>query len=184
MNKFMLGLAVIAIALGAAGCNSSASPNVNAANNAQANTNSLTNPGAPVSNSSPAAKLVHTAGSLDTPTDAYLSAYDYRQKKDIEGLKKVMSKDILGFFTDMGKSDNKTADDMLRDMCNAPQAATAEARNEKIDGDHATVEYLDDKGGWATMDFEKVGSEWKLSFPKGERPPAAEGKDSKKAVNK
>src|SRR5687768_4105178 len=39
-----------------------------------------------------------TAGSLATPTEAYKTAYELRKKKDIEGLKKVMSKDIKEFL--------------------------------------------------------------------------------------
>ncbi len=55
-------------------------------------------------------------GSLATPTDAYKTAYDLRKKKDIEGLKKVMTKDILDFLKMMGEDDKKSLDDMLREM--------------------------------------------------------------------
>ena len=181
MNKYIVGAAIAVIVIGAAACQNAANSNSNNANKPATNTNVAVNT-ANTSANSTASTGSKIAGSLATPTDAYYTAYDYRQKKDIEGLKRIMSKDILEFFTDMGKSANKTADDMLMDMCNDPQAATAEARNEKIDGDHATVEYLDAKGGWSTMDFEKVGTEWKLSFPKGDKPPA--GKDSKPVSNK
>ena len=102
--------------------------------------------------------------SLATPSDAYKAAYNARQKKDLEGLKKVMSKDALEFFTMMG--DGKTPDEGLKQLLENPQAATAETRNEKINGDKATLEYLNEKGGWGPMDFVKEGGDWKLTVPK------------------
>ena len=106
------------------------------------------------------------AASLATPPDAYIAAYNARQKKDLEALKKVMSKDALEFFTMMG--DGKSPDDGLKKLMERPQAATAETRNEKINGDKATLEYLDEKGNWGAMDFVKEGGDWKLTIPKGD----------------
>jgi len=109
-----------------------------------------------------------TVGSLSTPTEAYKTAYELRKKKDIVGLKKVMSKDILEFLTMMGEDDKKSLDDMLKEMCDKPQADRAEARNERIKGDRAVVEYLTETGGWKTMDFEKVDGKWLLALPKAD----------------
>jgi hypothetical protein len=110
-------------------------------------------------------KLLSSSGSsLATPSDAYKAAYNARQQKDLEGLKKVMSKDALEFFTMMG--DGKSPDDGLKQLIGNPQAATAETRNEKINGDKATLEYLNEKGGWGPMDFVKEGADWKLTIPK------------------
>jgi hypothetical protein len=122
-------------------------------------------------------------GSLATPTDAYKSAYAARQKKDIEGLKKVLSKDALEFFTMMGKEDGKTLDDGLKELVETPQAATAETRNEKITGDKATLEYLNEKGSWLPMDFVKEGKDWKLTIVKPD-PKELKGADDKKSEEK
>jgi hypothetical protein len=81
-------------------------------------------------------------------------------------LKKVMSKDALEFFTMMG--DSKSPDEGLRQLMERPQAATAETRSEKINGDKATLEFLDEKGDWEPMDFVKEGGDWKLTIPKGD----------------
>jgi hypothetical protein len=113
-------------------------------------------------------------GSLATPTDAYKTAYELRRKKDIAGLKKVMSKDVLEFLTLMGQDDKKSLDDMLREMTEKPQAPNAEVRNEKIKGDRAELEYLTETGGWKTMDFEKVDGKWLMSFPKADKPAGSE----------
>lgn len=107
-----------------------------------------------------------SVGSLATPSDAYRTAFELRNKKDIEGLKKVMSKDVLEFFTEVGEAGGKSLEDMLRELAEKPQAAKPEVRNEKITGDRATLEYLDHDGKWKEMDFEKEDGVWKLTVPK------------------
>lgn len=107
-----------------------------------------------------------TGISLATPTEAYKTAYALRKNGDIEGLKKVMSKEVIAFMTDMGEADKKTLDDMLKEMVKDPQNPSDEVRNEKITGDRATIEYLKKDGTWKVMDFEKEGNDWKLTLPK------------------
>jgi hypothetical protein len=107
------------------------------------------------------------AGSLATPTDAFKTAYAARQKKDIEGLKRAFSKDALEFFSVMGEGDSKSPDTALKQMVEQPQSPNSDVRNEKIDGDKATVEYQNAKGDWVEMNFVKEGHEWKLTLPRG-----------------
>jgi hypothetical protein len=71
---------------------------------------------------------------------------------------------MLEFFMEMGKMENRTADDMLKEMVEQPQAKTAEVRNEKIYDDEAVLEYLDEKGAWKPMDFIKDGDDWKITI--------------------
>lgn len=106
-------------------------------------------------------------GSLATPTEAYKTAYATRKKGDIEGVKKVFSKDVIEFFTEIGKAENKTLDDMLKEMVKEPQGPNDDVRNEKITGDTATLEYRKDETTWKTMDFIKEGNDWKMTIPKG-----------------
>lgn len=105
------------------------------------------------------------AGSLATPTEAYKTAYTARQNKDLAGLKRVMSERLIGFLTDMGQTEKKSLDEQLKELFEQPQATTSESRNEKITGDKATLEYLDEKGAWKTMDFIKEGDSWKMTLP-------------------
>ena len=112
-------------------------------------------------NSAPAS----STGSLATPSEAYRTAYALREKKDVEGMKTIMSQEVLDFLTMVGETEKKTLDDEIRSMFDEPQAKSAEVRNEKITGNRATIEYLDEKGEWSIMDFEKVGKEWKLALP-------------------
>ena len=102
--------------------------------------------------------------SPSTPTDVYKAAYEARKNKDIEGLKKLMTKDILEFLTIVSGSDSPDA--ALRQMTETPQAKTDESRNEKITGETATLEYPDADGKWKTMDFARVNGEWKLTILK------------------
>lgn len=110
------------------------------------------------------------AGSLATPTETYKTAYTARQNKDLAGLKRVMSERLIGFLTDMGQAEKKSLDDQLKELFEQPQATTSESRNEKITGDKATLEYLDEKGAWKTMDFIKEGADWKMTLPSAEPP--------------
>lgn len=109
-----------------------------------------------------------STASLSTPTEVYKFAHKARKNKDMEGLKKVMSKEALEFFAIF--SDDGSLDQGLMKMTETPQAATDESRNEKISGDTATLEYPDAQGKWKTIDFVRENGEWKLSFPKGDSP--------------
>ena len=112
--------------------------------------------------------------SLATPTDAYKTAYALREKKDVNGLKRVMSKDVLEFFEMMAKEEKKTVDEEISEMFDHPQGKTPESRNEKIIGNTASVEYHDPDGEWRTMDFVKEGQDWKMTIPKADKPGPAE----------
>jgi len=113
-----------------------------------------------------------TANSPDAgkPTEAYKAAYAARKNKDIAALKKLMSKDLLEFLTEMGQmggGDKKqTLDQVLVESGNEPK--TDATRNERITGDRATVEYQDDDGEWEVMDLVKEDGMWKLSMPSRE----------------
>lgn len=169
-------IVTILVALIALGCQKAANTNTanssGSANNANANASAANTPAA--ENSPKASK---TEFSLATPTDAYKTAYSMRENKDVEGMKKVMSKDVLDFLTDIGKDEKKSLDDEIKDMFERPQAKTPEFKDEKITGDTATLQYKDETGEWQTMDFVKDGADWKLTIAKADKPAAnASGK--------
>jgi hypothetical protein len=159
-------------------CNQNKETKNIAVNQPAANTTPAANTNTPAAKTEPTkTELENPAnGGLTTPSAAYKAAYDARQKKDLEALKKVMSKDALEFFAEFG--DGKSPDDGLKQLIGRPQAATAETRNEKITGDKATLEYLDEKGSWGPMDFVKEDGSWKLTIPKPDTK-GAEDKDKK-----
>ena len=102
---------------------------------------------------------------LSTPTNAYKTAYAARKNKDLATLKKVMSKDAIEFMS-IFVEPGKTIDNAFVKMTETPQAKTDESKNEKIDGDKATLEYPDETGKWRKMDFVKEGGEWKITMAK------------------
>ncbi len=150
-----------AVVAGLSGCGAPANTNIASTNTniVMANTN--------IAAATPATPVDTTAstGSLATPSDAYRTAYAIREKKDVAGMKKMMSKEVIEFLTMMAEGEKKTLDDQIAEMFKRPQAKTAETRNEKINGNRATIEYLDETGNWDVMDFVKEGAEWKLTLP-------------------
>ena len=160
---------VLAIGSWSIACQKAEPANSNA-NSAPANVSTSTNSAAsntPSSTPNVNANVSTVSGSLATPTDAYKTGYAARKNKDIATLKRVMAKDALEFLTEIAQIDKKTLDDQLKALADRPQAATAETRNEKIKGDRASLEYLDEDGKWKTMDFSKEGNDWKIDLPKG-----------------
>jgi hypothetical protein len=163
----------LSIALTVVACQKAANTladNKNSVGNA--NSNSAANTAA-----TPATVAADTSAA-GSPTEVYRTAHIARQKKDIETLKKIFAKDILEFFTEMGKADKKSLDDMLREMCEKATPGEAEIRNEKIDGDKATVEYKEE-GSWKTMHFVKEDGAWKMTIPKGDPDQDKDDKDNK-----
>ena len=171
-TKTLIGIAIAAtLLLAASACQKTGNTN-SAANQPAANANQAANTATPEADNT-------STSSTGTPTDTYKAAYTARKNKDIAALKKLMAKDILEFLTDIGSAENKTLDDELKEMCKRPQAATSEARNEKINGDKAKIEYLDENGKWQTMDFVKEDGAWKLTIDKDDKGSPDDDKDEK-----
>lgn len=170
--KKLLTLAVALSVAGVVACNKPAATSGDNKNSAiSTNTNSTAN--------AAAAPATDTASAAGSPTEVYKTAHVARQKKDIETLKKVFSKDVLEFFGEIGKADKKSLDDMIREMCEKSIPGEPEVRNEKINGDKATVEYKDEDGSWKTMDFVKEDGAWKMTIPKGDPDKDKDDKDNK-----
>ena len=168
-NRKLLTAAIVAIFVSTA-CQ-------NAGNSTAVNSSSTSNAPAETAavNSAPAASSpVNVAA--DSPTAAYVAAYNARKNKDIGALRSLLSRDIIEFFEIVAEEEKKSVDEMLRELADRPQADSPETRNEKIDGDKATIEYLDEKGIWQVMDLVKEDGKWKLTLalsePESDAPPA------------
>jgi hypothetical protein len=158
----LCGLIALAFSISACTGNDPAAKSANSASNTVAENTNAAN----TASSETAISDDSAAGSLASPSDAYRTFWDLRSKKDVEGLKKILSKEILEFFKEVGEAEGKSLDDEIRELANRPQAAKPEVRNEKIDGDRASVEYLEHDGTWKPMDFEKEDGVWKPTIPK------------------
>jgi hypothetical protein len=123
----------------------------------------------PANSAGTSTSVSKSADPAESPSAAYRAAYEARKTKNLPGLKMLISKEASRILTEMGQADPKnkqTLDDMLKELFEEPQAPTADTRNEQINGDKASVEYLDEKGDWQKMDFIKEDGIWKLTIEK------------------
>ncbi|HEY2847315.1 MAG TPA: hypothetical protein VGI80_05805, partial [Pyrinomonadaceae bacterium] len=157
-TKYLLVLA--AACVGMAGCQNAANTTSNAATNANTAAVNMNTNSTAAANTPPATG--DDPGDINgTPTQVYKAAYTARKNCDVAGLKKVMSQKLLAYLTKKGKEVKKSLDDVLNDICKGPQASTEQVRNETINGDHASIEYLDENDEWQTMDFVRQEGVWK-----------------------
>ena len=103
-----------------------------------------------------------------TPTATFKAFYEAQKKKDAAGMKKTLSKGTLDMFDKLAKEQNKSTDDMLKDVDKDDKSEKMpETRNEKINRESATLEVKNDKTGkWDTLPFVKEGGEWKIALDK------------------
>ncbi|MEJ7622935.1 MAG: hypothetical protein WKF34_02975 [Pyrinomonadaceae bacterium] len=101
-----------------------------------------------------------------TPSEAGESFYNAVKAKDKTSFKQLMSKDSMEILNAAAQEKKMTLDDLLDKefFINAAMPAKLGQRNEKLTGDKATTEMLDDKGEWSPMTFVKEGGSWKVSL--------------------
>ena len=98
-----------------------------------------------------------------TPTEAFKSFYEAAKTKDVATLKRLFAKDTLSKMEERAKQQNKSLDDLLGQQSqNGVPSSMPETRNEKIDGDKATLEIKVRSDTWRPTSFVKEDGEWKL----------------------
>jgi spore germination protein GerM len=112
-----------------------------------------------------------SSSSTSSPTSALKAFYEaQKNKKDVAAYKKTLSKGSLAMLEQGAKERNKTLDEALKEALADPTSKTPtmpETRNEKIDGDTATLEVQDDQSKrWSTMYFVKEDGDWKVALDK------------------
>jgi Domain of unknown function (DUF4878) len=152
-------LAICALALAAA-CKGPAT-NSNGANTANNANSSNTRPAATTS----PAQAPTTTGALSSPTRAFMAFYEASKSGDVEAVKRTLSKGSFDFLTAEAKKENKTLEAALTESlknADVPKS-TPEVRNEKIEGDTATIEVKDEKTNtWDSFKFVRENGEWKI----------------------
>lgn len=111
-------------------------------------------------------KKEESNSSEDSPKQAVTDFVKAYQAKDIEGLKKRFSKATLETMEKGAKLQKKELDDQLKafvELGDMPFKDVPEMRNEKIDGDKATIEVKAD-GKWEPTPLVKEDGMWKLDF--------------------
>jgi hypothetical protein len=166
---FAAVVALAAITL-LAGCSKTTS-NANSMNTTNNNAGVSKSPGTIDAQSSPSATSSTGTSSGSTPTAAFEAYYEAIKAKDVNAVKKLFSKSMVTMMEDQAKRSNKTVDDVMAEGLKQASAEVPETlpetRNEKIEGDTATLEIRDEKKDkWETIRFVKEDGEWKLSLDK------------------
>ena len=108
-------------------------------------------------------------GAGSSPTATFRAFYEASKNKDIAAVRQTFSKATLEIFEKQAKASNKTVDEMFKSgMDNKPTPdKMPETRNEKINGNEATLEIHDESGGrWDTLTFVKEEGQWKIALDK------------------
>jgi len=90
----------------------------------------------------------------------YIKAY---KNKDITAMKLLLSSETIKMHEQEAKAQGVTVDDIVkRETLLSEGQTTVEYRNEKIEGDRATLEVKNSYGAWEKIPFVKEKGEWKI----------------------
>lgn len=105
-----------------------------------------------------------------SPSGTFKAFFEAQKKKDVAAIKKTLSKGSMQMLEKVAKEQNKTVDSALTESFESPGAkeqTMPETRNEKIDGDNATLEVQNkETKKWDKIFFVKEESEWKIALDK------------------
>jgi hypothetical protein len=117
--------------------------------------------------------LINCSGAANTtpqiaagPTDVLRNFIEASKKKDVEAIKKTLSKGSLEMAEKSAKTQNTTVDEMFKRENLAMPEEVPEIRNERVEGDTATVEVKNLTDGYDTIPFVREDGVWKISFDK------------------
>lgn len=100
------------------------------------------------------------------PTETLRTFLEASRKKDVETVKTTLSKTTLEMAEKSAREHNTTVDALLKKDDVQVSEVLPEIRNEKIEGDTATVEIKDSGNGYETLPFVKEDGKWKIAFDK------------------
>lgn len=150
------------------GCSkeTSNSTNVNASNSGASTSAS---PAATSTQPSSTATPMTSASGATTPTGAFTAYYEAIKRKDTSAVKSLFSKGTLSMMEEQAKIKNTTLDAVMKEGLEGASKdipnEVPETRNEKIDGDKATLEIRDaKKDAWDTVHFVREDGQWKMAF--------------------
>lgn len=167
-------LALAAAALLPAGCGKTATNTNSTTTNSTVNSATSNQTNMSVANTSPTPQATPSAspagGSTGaTPQETFRAYFEAIKEKDFEAVLALLSKSSLAEIEAEAKENaQSTVDFMKRQVENAGASVPdklPETRNEKVEGDKASLEYYDEKKGtWDTARFVKEDGQWKVAF--------------------
>lgn len=104
---------------------------------------------------------------LETPLDTLKAYTQAIKKQDTATMKALLSKGSLKMAADEAKSQNTPTDEVIkRETLFLQEQRALEYRNEKIDGDSATIEVKNTFGTFERIPFIKENGTWKIAKEK------------------
>jgi hypothetical protein len=98
-----------------------------------------------------------------TPLETFKTYTKAYKQKDAASMKVLLSKDSIKMHEQEAKAQGVSVDEIIkRETLFNPDQTTVEFRNEKIDGDKATLEVKNSYGSWETVPFVKEDGVWKI----------------------
>jgi hypothetical protein len=99
----------------------------------------------------------------DTPVESFKAYITAVKKKNTTEMKMLLSSESIKMHEQEAKAQNVTLDDIVkRETLFTEGQKTVEFRNEKIDGDKATLEVKNSFGSWETIPFVREDDKWKI----------------------
>lgn len=99
----------------------------------------------------------------DTPVEAFKSYVNAVKRKDTTKMKMLLSAESIKMHEQEAKVQNVTLDDIVRrETLFTEGQKTVEFRDQKIEGEKATLEVKNSFGSWETVPFVREDDEWKI----------------------
>jgi len=100
-----------------------------------------------------------------TPFGTFQTYTKAIKAKDTKAMRVLLSSATLKMYEQEAKEQRSTVDEIMkRQTLFGENQTTVDYRNEKIDGDKATLEVKDTYGTWQTVPFVKEDGDWKLDM--------------------
>jgi hypothetical protein len=99
----------------------------------------------------------------DTPVETFKTYINAVKQKDTTKMKLLLSSESIKMHEQEAKSQNVTLDDIVkRETLFSEGQKVVEFRNEKIDGDVASLEVKNSFGMWETIPFVREENKWRI----------------------
>lgn len=100
-----------------------------------------------------------------SPTETMKALNEAAKKKDVETIKKLVSKGTIELLEQSAQQQQTTLDELLKRDEGSPFQELPETRNEVITGDAATIEIKNNAtNDWETMPFVRENGVWKIAL--------------------
>lgn len=99
----------------------------------------------------------------DTPLESFKAYVNAVKQKDTTKMKLLLSSESIKMHEQEAKAQNVTLDDIVkRETLFTEGQKTVEFRDQKIEGDKATLEVKNSFGAWETVPFVREDDGWKI----------------------